>query len=257
MNIARLTAVALIVVFPTACVQMQDNPKQTAGTLLGAGLGALAETQIEGSKGQFAGAAIGALGGETGKPLDRSDKLYAELSAQQALEYNAQGQTAAWRNPDTGHRGSPPPLIPTGPPAEKTAASTKPTSPPTAEPAARRTAPDVKATAPGESSGKPVRAGRQRAEQCRPDPETGQSHQWQRHDCAKSEQGQATGDHTRPVQQSQLVQPLALQLARLQGSKHRGNMNGKKPRLVSHKARLASTSFPSQKLRPGRPNNAR
>ena len=115
MNIARFTAVALVAVFPTACAQMQDNPKQTAGTLVGAGLGALAGSQIGGGKGQLAAVAIGALGGawlggEAGKSLDRADKLYAERSAQQALEYNAQGQTAAWRNPDTGHRGSTTPV---------------------------------------------------------------------------------------------------------------------------------------------------
>ena len=115
MNITRFTAVALVAVFLTACAQMQDNPKQTAGTLVGAGLGALAGSQIGGGKGQLAAVAIGALGGawlggEAGKSLDRADKMYAERSAQQALEYNTQGQTAAWRNPDTGHQGSTTPV---------------------------------------------------------------------------------------------------------------------------------------------------
>ena len=115
MNITRFTSVVLIAVFLTACAQMQDNPKQTAGTLIGAGLGALAGSQFGSGKGQLAAVAIGALGGawlggEAGKSLDRADKMYAERSAQQALEYNAAGQTAAWRNPDTGHRGSTTPM---------------------------------------------------------------------------------------------------------------------------------------------------
>ena len=115
MNITRFTAVALVAVLLAACAQMQDNPKQTAGTLVGAGLGALAGSQLGGGKGQLAAVAIGALGGawlgsEAGKSLDRADKAYAERSAQQALEYNARGQTAAWRNPDTGHRGSTTPV---------------------------------------------------------------------------------------------------------------------------------------------------
>ena len=42
--------------------------------------------------------------------MDRADKMYAERSAQQALEYNTQGQTVAWRNPDTGHQGSTTPV---------------------------------------------------------------------------------------------------------------------------------------------------
>ena len=115
MNITRFTAVALVAVFLSACAQIQDNPKQTAGTLVGAGLGALVGSQFGSSKGQLAAVAIGALGGawlggEAGKSLDRADKTYAERSAQQALEYNARGQTAAWRNPDTGHWGSTTPL---------------------------------------------------------------------------------------------------------------------------------------------------
>jgi surface antigen len=115
MSIARFSIVAFIAVFLAACAQMQDNPKQTAGTLVGAGLGALAGSQFGGGKGQMAAVAIGALGGawlggEAGKSLDRADKAYAQRSAQQALEHNAQGQTAAWRNPDTGHWGSTTPV---------------------------------------------------------------------------------------------------------------------------------------------------
>ena len=80
MNILRFTAVALVAVFPTARAQMQDNPKQTAGTLVGAGLGALAGTQIGDGKRQLAAVTIGALGGawlggQAGKSLDRADKL--------------------------------------------------------------------------------------------------------------------------------------------------------------------------------------
>ena len=32
--------------------------------------------------------------------------MYAQRTAQQSLEYNQTGQTAAWRNPDSGHSGT-------------------------------------------------------------------------------------------------------------------------------------------------------
>ncbi|HEX9569060.1 MAG TPA: RT0821/Lpp0805 family surface protein [Rhodospirillales bacterium] len=105
-SVATLVAVPLV-----ACEGMQDNPKQTAGTLVGAGLGALAGSQIGSGKGQLAAVAIGALAGawagsEVGKSLDKADKMYAQRTAQQSLEYNQAGQAAAWRNPDSGHSGT-------------------------------------------------------------------------------------------------------------------------------------------------------
>lgn len=94
-----------------ACQGMQDNPKQTGGTLLGAGLGALMGSQIGSGKGQMAAIAIGALagawaGGEVGKSLDKADRAYAERTAQDSLEYAQVGQSKAWRNPDSGNSGT-------------------------------------------------------------------------------------------------------------------------------------------------------
>ena len=107
----RITTVALIAVLLAACADLQDRPKQTAGTLIGAGLGALAGSQVGSGKGQLAAVAIGALagawlGGEAGKSLDKADRLYAERTATNALEYNRSGQTSTWRNPDSGHAGT-------------------------------------------------------------------------------------------------------------------------------------------------------
>ncbi len=106
MSVAVLVAVPLV-----ACQTMQDNPKQTAGTLVGAGLGALAGSQIGSGKGQLAAVAIGALagaylGGEVGASLDKADRLYAQRTTQQSLENNPSGTTTAWRNPDSGHSGT-------------------------------------------------------------------------------------------------------------------------------------------------------
>ena len=111
MIFSRSLTVLLTVVFLAACAQYEGQPKQTVGTLLGAGLGALAGSQIGGGKGQLAAVAVGALAGawlgsETGKSLDKADQAYAERTAQNTLERNPTGQTSNWRNPDSGNAGS-------------------------------------------------------------------------------------------------------------------------------------------------------
>ena len=94
-----------------ACANNGQGQKQTGGTLIGAGLGALAGSQIGSGSGQLAAVAIGALAGaflgnEVGKSLDRADKAAMERSTQRALETAPSGQTVAWRNPDSGNSGT-------------------------------------------------------------------------------------------------------------------------------------------------------
>ena len=59
-SLSRVSVAVIIAVPLIACQGMQDNPKQTGGTLLGAGLGALVGSQIGSGKGQMAAIAIGA-----------------------------------------------------------------------------------------------------------------------------------------------------------------------------------------------------
>jgi len=97
--------------FLASCADMQNRPKETFGTVIGAGLGALAGSQIGSGKGQMAAIAIGTLAGawagnNVGKSLDRADKLYAQKTSQNALEYNKIGETGTWRNPDSGRSGT-------------------------------------------------------------------------------------------------------------------------------------------------------
>lgn len=106
-KVASLLAAALLL---AACATGQ-GPKQTGGTLIGAGLGALAGSQIGSGRGQLAAVAIGALagaylGGEVGKSLDNADKVAMQNSTQRALETAPSGQTVAWRNPDSGNSGT-------------------------------------------------------------------------------------------------------------------------------------------------------
>lgn len=111
MNIVKFTGVVVLALALTACSSKDQGDKQTVGTLLGAGLGALAGSQIGGGKGKLASVAVGALagawlGGEAGKSLDKADKAYAQRTAQDALEYNRTNQTSAWNNPDSKASGT-------------------------------------------------------------------------------------------------------------------------------------------------------
>lgn len=107
MKIMKFAAPAVLALALTACQQGQVN-KQTGGTLVGAGLGALVGAQVGSGKGQLAAVAIGALAGafmgsEVGKSLDRADQQAMQGTSQSALETN---QTATWRNPDSDHSGT-------------------------------------------------------------------------------------------------------------------------------------------------------
>ena len=110
-KLSAAAAVAAAAVILAGCQNIQDNPKQAGGTLVGAGLGALAGSQIGSGKGQLAAVALGTLAGawlgsEVGKSLDSADRMAAQRTTQRALESTPSGQAAQWRNPDSGHSGT-------------------------------------------------------------------------------------------------------------------------------------------------------
>lgn len=106
-----LTALALTGMLTLgACQNMQDNPKQSAGTLLGGIGGAVAGAQFGKGTGQLAATAAGTLlgafiGSEIGKSLDRADRQAMAQATQQA-HYAPMGETISWNNPDSGHSGT-------------------------------------------------------------------------------------------------------------------------------------------------------
>ena len=111
MRFKRFACVALLSVAVAGCESIQDNPKTAAGTVVGAGLGALAGSQFGSGKGALAATAIGALAGawlgsEVGKSLDRADKAYLQRTTQSSLESTPSGMSSSWRNPDSGHSGT-------------------------------------------------------------------------------------------------------------------------------------------------------
>jgi surface antigen len=102
-----------------ACAQ-EAGPKETVGTLIGAGVGGLLGSTIGSGSGQLAAVAGGTLlgaflGREIGASLDRADQAYADRTAQESLENSPSGQTSTWSNPDSGHSGTftPQPAYPT------------------------------------------------------------------------------------------------------------------------------------------------
>lgn len=87
------------------------GPRESTGTLLGAGTGALLGSQIGSGQGRIvataAGTLLGALiGQDVGRSLDRADQAYLHQTTQESLESSAINQPSTWVNPDTGHSGS-------------------------------------------------------------------------------------------------------------------------------------------------------
>lgn len=107
----RIVLCIAVAVSLTACQQMQDNPKETIGTLLGAGAGALLGTQIGGGKGSLIASAVGGLGGgwlgkEIGKSLDNADRAMMDSNSQYSLEKSVSGTSSSWSNPKSGNSGT-------------------------------------------------------------------------------------------------------------------------------------------------------
>jgi surface antigen len=105
------TALVLSAWALSACAGSDYGPKQTVGTLAGAGLGGLAGATLFDGNARIAGAAAGTLlgawlGHEAGKSLDRADAIYASRAQAQALEYAPARAATPWRNPDTGSYGT-------------------------------------------------------------------------------------------------------------------------------------------------------
>lgn len=89
------------------------GPKEGAGTVVGAGTGALIGSSVAGGgpgsrlAGGIAGAAIGGLiGNRIGAALDDDDRERAYAAQMSALESSPAGAPVSWENPDSGRRGT-------------------------------------------------------------------------------------------------------------------------------------------------------
>ncbi len=107
--IKKMFIFPIVIAFVAAgCAGM--GPKETGGTVIGAGGGALIGSQIGGGSGRLVGVAIGTLAGaligkEIGASLDANDRRAMERNAQYSLEHTRTNNTTTWENPDSGHYG--------------------------------------------------------------------------------------------------------------------------------------------------------
>jgi surface antigen len=107
----RICTLLVVVAFLLASCAPHMGPKETGGTILGAGTGALIGSQIGGGRGTLVAVAVGTLAGAligqgVGQSLDRADQLAMERNAQYALESTRTNATTTWINPDTGNSGA-------------------------------------------------------------------------------------------------------------------------------------------------------
>lgn len=108
MLVKKIIPVVITASILSACAGM--GPKETTGTLAGAGAGALIGSSVGHGEGQVLAVAVGTLlgallGGEVGRTMDRADQLAAERAYEQAQNAPI-GQPITWNNPDNGHYGS-------------------------------------------------------------------------------------------------------------------------------------------------------
>lgn len=108
MLVKKIIPIAVTASMLSACAGM--GPKETTGTLAGAGAGALIGSGVGHGEGKVLAVAIGTLlgallGGEVGRTMDRADQLAAERAYEQAQTAPI-GQPITWDNPDNGHYGS-------------------------------------------------------------------------------------------------------------------------------------------------------
>jgi surface antigen len=101
----RLVGSALLALALVGCAGSDLGPKQTVGTLVGAGTGALIGAQIGDGRGRLVATSVGTLlgaylGNEAGKSLDRADEVYASRAETAARTYSRAGSATPWHDPD-------------------------------------------------------------------------------------------------------------------------------------------------------------
>lgn len=107
---SKLISSLLVIVLATGCSEGEIS-KQNTGTVVGAGLGAIAGSAFGGAEGKIIASVVGAglggyVGNKVGQSLDRADALYYNRTMTQSLENNPSGIRSTWKNPDSGNYGS-------------------------------------------------------------------------------------------------------------------------------------------------------
>lgn len=112
MRVTKFTAAIAAIAMALSLGACENaGTKQTAGTLVGAGLGGLAGSFIGSGAGRaaaIAGGVIlgGLIGNQVGRYLDNQDRAYAEQTAQRTMQSTPTGTSSSWRNPQSGNHGT-------------------------------------------------------------------------------------------------------------------------------------------------------
>jgi surface antigen len=109
-----MKTIALVLALTVTVGACQTN-KQNTGTLLGGAIGGLLGSQVGSGTGQMAAVGLGVLlgglaGQSVGKSLDDLDRMKIQQTSQHTLETSKDGQSASWRNPNSGNHGTVTPL---------------------------------------------------------------------------------------------------------------------------------------------------
>lgn len=111
MSLSKFACAIGALSFLAACTNMEDNPKQTMGTIIGAATGAVVGSNLGKGTGNTVGVALGTLAGawlgsSIGQSLDELDRMKMANTTQDALEHKPIGETSSWSNPDSGNSGT-------------------------------------------------------------------------------------------------------------------------------------------------------
>jgi len=112
---ARIALAGVLLFALASCAETQQNPKGTAGAVIGAIGGGLLGSKVGGGKGNLAATAIGTLAGaflghQVGRSMDDVDRMKSSQTTQKALETAPSGTATTWNNPDSGNSGQ---IVPT------------------------------------------------------------------------------------------------------------------------------------------------
>ncbi|RED52403.1 RT0821/Lpp0805 family surface protein [Aestuariispira insulae] len=112
MNASKTILPALAVALAlSGCANRDTGTGEVVGTVGGVLLGGLVGSQFGGGSGRVVATVIGAglggyLGNQIGARLDEADRREAQTAMANSMEYNADGESGAWHNPNNGHNGT-------------------------------------------------------------------------------------------------------------------------------------------------------
>lgn len=109
-KILRQIAAFCLIVSVSACSWNEDRTGKIGGAVGGI-LGGIAGSQVSNGTGRTAaiilGATLGTMWGEDiAHGMSKADKIFAERTTKDTLEYGKPGENATWSNPESGNSGN-------------------------------------------------------------------------------------------------------------------------------------------------------